>query len=123
MKSRLWANPIPLPLALPLVLSSLAGSQPYDTEWECLSVATACLLRDLAVALIHSLCSRRSLPPLQQVLWRLFITGLSRGPRPRMMNACGAQVPVTMNAEVSVFEVNIRFIGGLLAAYYLSGQE
>ncbi|GLD56642.1 mannosyl-oligosaccharide 1,2-alpha-mannosidase IB [Lates japonicus] len=28
-----------------------------------------------------------------------------------------------MNAEVSVFEVNIRFIGGLLAAYYLSGQE
>jgi len=24
---------------------------------------------------------------------------------------------------VSVFEVNIRFIGGLLAAYYLSGQE
>lgn len=27
------------------------------------------------------------------------------------------------NAEVSVFEVNIRFIGGLLAAYYLSGQE
>lgn len=36
--------------------------------------------------------------------------------------------PVTVsaffqNAEVSVFEVNIRFIGGLLAAYYLSGQE
>uniref|UniRef100_A0A8C5FX30 alpha-1,2-Mannosidase n=1 Tax=Gadus morhua TaxID=8049 RepID=A0A8C5FX30_GADMO len=29
----------------------------------------------------------------------------------------------TGNAEVSVFEVNIRFIGGLLAAYYLSGQE
>ncbi|MEQ2287143.1 Mannosyl-oligosaccharide 1,2-alpha-mannosidase IB [Ameca splendens] len=28
-----------------------------------------------------------------------------------------------LNAEVSVFEVNIRFIGGLLAAYYLSGQE
>uniref|UniRef100_A0AAQ5YFM0 alpha-1,2-Mannosidase n=1 Tax=Amphiprion ocellaris TaxID=80972 RepID=A0AAQ5YFM0_AMPOC len=28
-----------------------------------------------------------------------------------------------VNAEVSVFEVNIRFIGGLLAAYYLSGQE
>lgn len=27
------------------------------------------------------------------------------------------------NSEVSVFEVNIRFIGGLLAAYYLSGQE
>ncbi|KAG5833445.1 hypothetical protein ANANG_G00276020 [Anguilla anguilla] len=27
------------------------------------------------------------------------------------------------NVEVSVFEVNIRFIGGLLAAYYLSGQE
>uniref|UniRef100_A0A8C1M1K2 alpha-1,2-Mannosidase n=1 Tax=Cyprinus carpio TaxID=7962 RepID=A0A8C1M1K2_CYPCA len=26
-------------------------------------------------------------------------------------------------SEVSVFEVNIRFIGGLLAAYYLSGQE
>lgn len=24
---------------------------------------------------------------------------------------------------MSVFEVNIRFIGGLLAAYYLSGQE
>lgn len=30
---------------------------------------------------------------------------------------------VSQNAEVSVFEVNIRFIGGLLAAYYLSGQE
>uniref|UniRef100_A0A4W3GKG2 alpha-1,2-Mannosidase n=1 Tax=Callorhinchus milii TaxID=7868 RepID=A0A4W3GKG2_CALMI len=29
----------------------------------------------------------------------------------------------SMNAEVSVFEVNIRFIGGLLAAYYLSGEE
>ncbi|KAM9319527.1 mannosyl-oligosaccharide 1,2-alpha-mannosidase IB [Gastrophryne carolinensis] len=29
----------------------------------------------------------------------------------------------SLNAEVSVFEVNIRFIGGLLAAYYLSGQE
>lgn len=31
--------------------------------------------------------------------------------------------PLPQNAEVSVFEVNIRFIGGLLAAYYLSGQE
>ncbi|KAE8621098.1 hypothetical protein XENTR_v10004681 [Xenopus tropicalis] len=29
----------------------------------------------------------------------------------------------SVNAEVSVFEVNIRFIGGLLAAFYLSGQE
>uniref|UniRef100_A0A673WJ40 alpha-1,2-Mannosidase n=1 Tax=Salmo trutta TaxID=8032 RepID=A0A673WJ40_SALTR len=29
----------------------------------------------------------------------------------------------SVNAEVSVFEVNIRFIGGLLATYYLSGQE
>uniref|UniRef100_A0AAZ3S1F6 alpha-1,2-Mannosidase n=1 Tax=Oncorhynchus tshawytscha TaxID=74940 RepID=A0AAZ3S1F6_ONCTS len=29
----------------------------------------------------------------------------------------------SVNAEVSVFEVNIRFTGGLLAAYYLSGQE
>ncbi|XP_048675843.2 mannosyl-oligosaccharide 1,2-alpha-mannosidase IB isoform X1 [Caretta caretta] len=29
----------------------------------------------------------------------------------------------SVNSEVSVFEVNIRFIGGLLAAYYLSGQE
>ncbi|XP_067896844.1 mannosyl-oligosaccharide 1,2-alpha-mannosidase IB [Heterodontus francisci] len=29
----------------------------------------------------------------------------------------------SVNAEVSVFEVNIRFIGGLLAAYYLSGEE
>uniref|UniRef100_A0A8C4WVR0 alpha-1,2-Mannosidase n=1 Tax=Eptatretus burgeri TaxID=7764 RepID=A0A8C4WVR0_EPTBU len=28
-----------------------------------------------------------------------------------------------VNAEVSVFEVNIRFVGGLLAAYYLSGEE
>lgn len=27
------------------------------------------------------------------------------------------------NSEVSVFEVNIRFIGGLLSAYYLSGEE
>lgn len=31
--------------------------------------------------------------------------------------------PFFQNVEVSVFEVNIRFIGGLLAAYYLSGQE
>lgn len=29
----------------------------------------------------------------------------------------------SVNSEVSVFEVNIRFIGGLLAAYYLSGEE
>uniref|UniRef100_A0A671NYG6 alpha-1,2-Mannosidase n=1 Tax=Sinocyclocheilus anshuiensis TaxID=1608454 RepID=A0A671NYG6_9TELE len=28
-----------------------------------------------------------------------------------------------MNAEISVFEVNIRFVGGLLSAYYLSGKE
>lgn len=27
------------------------------------------------------------------------------------------------NTEVSVFEVNIRFVGGLLSAYYLSGKE
>ena len=27
------------------------------------------------------------------------------------------------NAEVSVFEVNIRFVGGLISAYYLSGAE
>nr|DBA26618.1 TPA: hypothetical protein GDO54_010858 [Pyxicephalus adspersus] len=27
------------------------------------------------------------------------------------------------NVEVSVFEVNIRFVGGLLSAYYLSGEE
>ena len=27
-----------------------------------------------------------------------------------------------VDATVSVFEANIRFIGGLLAAYYLSGQ-
>lgn len=29
----------------------------------------------------------------------------------------------SVNSEVSVFEVNIRFIGGLLAAFYLSGEE
>ncbi|XP_071997782.1 mannosyl-oligosaccharide 1,2-alpha-mannosidase IA [Engystomops pustulosus] len=28
-----------------------------------------------------------------------------------------------VNAEVSVFEVNIRFVGGLLSAYHLSGEE
>ncbi|OXB76506.1 UNVERIFIED_CONTAM: hypothetical protein H355_014550 [Colinus virginianus] len=28
-----------------------------------------------------------------------------------------------VNAEISVFEVNIRFVGGLLSAYYLSGEE
>ncbi|XP_061756888.1 mannosyl-oligosaccharide 1,2-alpha-mannosidase IA isoform X1 [Nerophis ophidion] len=28
-----------------------------------------------------------------------------------------------VNGEVSVFEVNIRFVGGLLSAYYLSGKE
>lgn len=30
---------------------------------------------------------------------------------------------LVQNAEVSVFEVNIRFVGGLLSAYYLSGKE
>uniref|UniRef100_A0A8C0H4V5 alpha-1,2-Mannosidase n=1 Tax=Chelonoidis abingdonii TaxID=106734 RepID=A0A8C0H4V5_CHEAB len=29
----------------------------------------------------------------------------------------------SVNAEISVFEVNIRFLGGLLSAYYLSGEE
>ncbi|XP_075059097.1 mannosyl-oligosaccharide 1,2-alpha-mannosidase IA [Mixophyes fleayi] len=28
-----------------------------------------------------------------------------------------------VNSEVSVFEVNIRYVGGLLSAYYLSGEE
>ncbi|KAM8952961.1 mannosyl-oligosaccharide 1,2-alpha-mannosidase IA [Pelodytes ibericus] len=28
-----------------------------------------------------------------------------------------------MNAKVSLFEVNIRFVGGLLSAYYLTGEE
>ncbi|XP_064412280.1 mannosyl-oligosaccharide 1,2-alpha-mannosidase IA isoform X2 [Latimeria chalumnae] len=28
-----------------------------------------------------------------------------------------------VNAEISVFEVNIRFVGGLLSAYYLSSEE
>ncbi|XP_044532785.1 mannosyl-oligosaccharide 1,2-alpha-mannosidase IA isoform X2 [Gracilinanus agilis] len=28
-----------------------------------------------------------------------------------------------VNAEISVFEVNIRFVGGLLSAYYLTGEE
>ncbi|XP_027011206.2 mannosyl-oligosaccharide 1,2-alpha-mannosidase IA isoform X1 [Tachysurus fulvidraco] len=28
-----------------------------------------------------------------------------------------------MNTEISIFEVNIRFVGGLLSAYYLSGKE
>ncbi|XP_063299550.1 mannosyl-oligosaccharide 1,2-alpha-mannosidase IA [Pelobates fuscus] len=28
-----------------------------------------------------------------------------------------------VNAEVSIFEVNIRFVGGLLSAYYLTGEE
>ncbi|XP_041109033.1 mannosyl-oligosaccharide 1,2-alpha-mannosidase IA isoform X1 [Polyodon spathula] len=28
-----------------------------------------------------------------------------------------------VNAEISVFEINIRFVGGLLSAYYLSGEE
>lgn len=27
------------------------------------------------------------------------------------------------NGEASLFEVNIRYIGGLLAAYYLTGEE
>ncbi|XP_059898090.1 mannosyl-oligosaccharide 1,2-alpha-mannosidase IA [Gadus macrocephalus] len=29
----------------------------------------------------------------------------------------------SLNTEVSVFEVNIRFVGGLLSAYYLSGKD
>lgn len=27
------------------------------------------------------------------------------------------------NGEASLFEVNIRYVGGLLAAYYLTGEE
>ncbi|KAK3516900.1 hypothetical protein QTP70_028269 [Hemibagrus guttatus] len=32
-------------------------------------------------------------------------------------------IAVFKNTEISVFEVNIRFVGGLLSAYYLSGKE
>jgi len=30
---------------------------------------------------------------------------------------------VQQNGEASLFEVNIRYVGGLLAAYYLTGEE
>lgn len=36
---------------------------------------------------------------------------------------CTSFILFLQNAEVSVFEVNIRFVGGLLSAYYLSGEE
>ncbi|KAI4901779.1 hypothetical protein NFI96_005689 [Prochilodus magdalenae] len=29
----------------------------------------------------------------------------------------------TINGEASLFEVNIRYVGGLLSAYYLTGEE
>lgn len=29
----------------------------------------------------------------------------------------------SQNGEASLFEVNIRYVGGLLAAYYLTGEE
>uniref|UniRef100_A0A8C7X266 alpha-1,2-Mannosidase n=1 Tax=Oryzias sinensis TaxID=183150 RepID=A0A8C7X266_9TELE len=32
-------------------------------------------------------------------------------------------VKIWMNGEASLFEVNIRYVGGLLAAYYLTGEE
>ncbi|XP_038568377.1 mannosyl-oligosaccharide 1,2-alpha-mannosidase IA-like [Micropterus salmoides] len=38
-------------------------------------------------------------------------------------SCCGHPVPVTQNGEASLFEVNIRYVGGLLSAYYLTGQE
>ncbi|TNN67681.1 Mannosyl-oligosaccharide 1,2-alpha-mannosidase IC [Liparis tanakae] len=31
--------------------------------------------------------------------------------------------PAPRNGEASLFEVNIRYVGGLLAAYYLTGEE
>lgn len=30
---------------------------------------------------------------------------------------------VQQNGEASLFEVNIRYVGGLLSAYYLTGEE
>ncbi|OXB70672.1 UNVERIFIED_CONTAM: hypothetical protein H355_008745 [Colinus virginianus] len=30
---------------------------------------------------------------------------------------------LNVNGEASLFEVNIRYVGGLLAAYYLTGEE
>lgn len=32
-------------------------------------------------------------------------------------------VSVLQSGEASVFEVNIRYVGGLLSAYYLTGEE
>jgi hypothetical protein len=31
--------------------------------------------------------------------------------------------PVPQSGEASLFEVNIRYIGGLLSAFYLTGEE
>ncbi|RXN15681.1 mannosyl-oligosaccharide 1,2-alpha-mannosidase IA [Labeo rohita] len=36
---------------------------------------------------------------------------------------CDGHIWYSVNGEISVFEVNIRFVGGLLSAYYLSGKE
>lgn len=32
-------------------------------------------------------------------------------------------VSLQQNGEASLFEVNIRYVGGLLSAYYLTGEE
>ncbi|KAK2500340.1 hypothetical protein MC885_002082, partial [Smutsia gigantea] len=53
------------------------------------------------------------------------LRGLQARPKPILLRGCSPSLRQsrTRNAEVSVFEVNIRFVGGLLSAYYLSGEE
>ncbi|TNN68579.1 Mannosyl-oligosaccharide 1,2-alpha-mannosidase IA [Liparis tanakae] len=48
------------------------------------------------------------------------VEGSPLGPQPTIITVA---LKMRKNAEVSVFEVNIRFVGGLLSAYYLSGKE
>lgn len=48
---------------------------------------------------------------------------LGTGLRALPLSALRAVLVSLQNGEASLFEVNIRYIGGLLATYYLTGEE
>ncbi|XP_062841479.1 mannosyl-oligosaccharide 1,2-alpha-mannosidase IA isoform X2 [Trichomycterus rosablanca] len=52
----------------------------------------------------------------------LYIMGLTEDFR-EAMEWIRTSLDLDMSGEASVFEVNIRYVGGLLSAYYLSGEE
>ncbi|MGH0161061.1 UNVERIFIED_CONTAM: hypothetical protein FKN15_078479 [Acipenser sinensis] len=50
-----------------------------------------------------------------------FLRGRSNSPQ--WFSCTQTLQPTTKNGEASLFEVNIRYVGGLLSAYYLTGEE